>query len=135
MSLEKQSTMKQSYLVFSECRWDWIRLGNGGSTKGGYIRESKNNGCYASNHRHGGVCEVGMLRSVIETSREILISVVRKHDPNTTSGTSFDEAILAYEEVGVAHSSVEAPVMGRRAKEPYLVDVNREAKEMRWQIN
>jgi hypothetical protein len=35
-------------------------------------------------------------------------------------------------EVGVAHSSVEASVMERGAKGPYLVNVNREAKDVRW---
>ena len=86
-----------------------------------------------------------MLRSVIETSREIPISVKRMHDSNTTNDTSFDKVSLAYEEVGVAHSSDEAPVMGSRAKEPYLVDVNSEEglhsqearpqRDMRWQVN
>jgi len=37
---------------------------------------------------------------------------------------------LARQEVGEVHSSVEALVMRSGAKEPYLVEVNREGKEM-----
>jgi len=112
MSLDKQSTMKQSYLVFSECRWGWIRLGNGASTQGRSAREPKNNRCYVSNYRHGGVYGVGMLRSVIETSREILMSADGLHKLEATDATSsLNKGMLAGEEVGVAHSSVDGFVM------------------------
>jgi hypothetical protein len=62
-----------------------------------------------------------MQRSDIETSREIL--------------RSRGNGAAGYQEVGVAHSSVETSVMESGAKEPYLVDVNREAKEERWLEN
>jgi hypothetical protein len=63
-----------------------------------------------------------MLRNVIETSREILISANGLHKPEATGVTSsLNENIMA-------HSSVEDSVMEIGAKEPYLVDVNREAR-------
>lgn len=64
---------------------------------------------------------VGMLRSDLETNREIRKSCRGKAGIDS--------------EVGVAHSSVETSVMERGAKGPYLVKVNREAKEERWLEN
>ena len=64
---------------------------------------------------------VGMLRSDLETNREIQ----RPHRGKAAGNL----------EVGVAHSSAEASVMERGAKGPYLVKVNREAKEERWLEN
>jgi hypothetical protein len=64
---------------------------------------------------------VGMLGSDMETSRDIL--------------KSCREDAGGGQEVGVAHSSEEASVMERGAKGPYLVDVDREAKDVRWLEN
>lgn len=61
---------------------------------------------------------VGMLRSDLETSREIPEGLSRGAGVNR--------------EVGVARSSAEASVMERGAKGPHLVKVNREAKDVRW---
>ncbi len=55
-----------------------------------------------------------MWRSVVETKREILLCHIHYHK----------------EEVGKVHSSDEALVMRCGAKEPYLVAVNREIKDM-----
>lgn len=129
MSLENATTMKLSLSDYGESRWGWIRLGNDALflKRSGGVPESKNNRCYASSHRHGGVGGVGMLRSVIETNREILTDVEINEAIKTTRTTSpCDKGVVVCEEVGVAHSSVDASVMECRAKEPYLVDVNRE---------
>lgn len=114
-----------------ESRRDRISLGNDMSSETRSVSESKNNRYDASNHRHGGVGGVGMLRSMIETSREILRDAeVRVAVRATRTASPSDKGALVCEEVGVAHSSVNAPVMGSGAKEPYLVDVNREGKEV-----
>ena len=127
MSLDKQTTMKLNLLARGESRRGWIRLGNGASISGGRASESKNNKCYASSYRHGGVGGVRMLRSVIETSREILIDAkVNKATKATHIASPSDKNVMLHEEVGVANMSDDAPVMGCGAKEPYLVDVNRE---------
>jgi hypothetical protein len=121
--------MKLILLARGESRRSWIRLGNDNYMKHSAIRESKNSRCYASSHRHGGVGGVGTLRSVIETSREILISANGLHKPEATGVTSsLNENIMADKEDGMAHSSVEGSVMETGTKEPYLVDVNREAR-------
>ncbi len=79
---------------------------------------------------------VGMQRSDIETSREILMNVLAGEPAETTRISShYGKGVLVYQEVGVAHSSAETSVMERGAKGPYLVDVNREAKEERWLEN
>lgn len=64
---------------------------------------------------------VGMRRSEMETSREIL---------NQCCGN-----VALSEEVGRVRSSEEASVMERGAKGPCLVSVNREAKDVRWLVN
>lgn len=70
-----------------------------------------------------------MLRNVIETNREILTDVsLMKVSKTTHTASPCDKSAAVYEEVGVAHSSVETSVMERGAKEPYLVDVNREVR-------
>lgn len=51
-------------------------LGKDASLSERSVPESKSNKCDVSSHRHDGVREVAMLRSVIETSREILAAVV-----------------------------------------------------------
>ena len=112
MSLESVKTMKQNSSHNCECRRGWIRLGKGVSSFARRVRESRNNRCYASNHRHGGVCEVGMLRSEIKTSREIPRSVEEWHDSDTTTHTSPCKVSVASGEVGMVHSSDETPVMG-----------------------
>ena len=92
-------------------------------------------------YRHGGVGVVGMLGSEIEISREILTDAESKEAGNATRITSgFREGVLVRQEVGVAHSSASPEREGdscneRGAKGPYLVDVNREAKEGRWLEN
>jgi hypothetical protein len=121
MSLEKQSTMKPNCSVRSEGRWDWIRTGKGVSSIAGGAREFRDNRCHTSNHRHGGVCVVGMSRSDAETSREI---------PEWPHGNG-----RMPREVGMVHSSVDASVMGGGAKGPYLVGATREAKDVRWPVN
>ena len=139
--------MKLNILEWCESRRNLIRLGNDLPSATRCVPESKNNRCYASSYHHSGVGEVGMLRSVIETSREILtdaeINEAIKATRITSCYHSKDASVC--EEVGMAHSSVDAPVMGCGAKEPYLVDVNREVKwmhpavrsnkEVRWLIN
>ena len=117
MSLEKaKTTMKPSLWVMGEGRRNVIRLGNDtlSSTQGGRsVPESRNNGCYASRYRHGGVSGVGMWRSEAGKRRGILICDVQ----------------ASRKEAGKVHSSVEALVMRRGAKEPYLVAVNRRVKD------
>jgi len=76
-----------------------------------------------------------MLRSEIETSREILIdtsSPFRNGSVEITHTTSClnSKGVLVGKEVGGVYSSVDVPVMGYGAKRPYLVDVNREGKDM-----
>jgi len=71
-----------------------------------------------------------MLRSVIETSREILAVVKVGETSKTLRIASYQnsEYVWDCEEVGGVHISDEASVMDCGAKEPYLVDVNREVK-------
>ena len=84
-----------------------------------------------------------MLRSVIETSREVLIGVrfvfltSSRMAGETTTVTSYQNSKRrsVNEEVGVAHSSDDGFVMKHGAKEPYLVDANREGKDVRWLVN
>jgi hypothetical protein len=125
-------TMKLSLLTPDESRRDWMKLGNDASLREGSVRESKNNRCYVSSHHHGGVREVGMLRSVIETSREILTDAEINEAIKATgiSSCQNSKGVMVDEEVGVARSSVDAPVMGSGAKGPYLVDVNREGRDV-----
>jgi len=138
MSLEILRTMKLIPLSEGESRRGWIRLGNDSPSAWRRVPESKNNRCYTSSHRHGGVCGVGMLRSVIETSREILIGVrfvfltSSRMAGETTTVTSYQNSKRrsVNEEVGVAHSSDDGFVMKLGAKEPYLVGANREGKDV-----
>lgn len=92
-----------------------------------------------------------MLRSVIETNREILtdISLCIRNERNEITHVSscyHSKNVMVGEEVGVVRSSCDDLVMRLGAKGPYLVDVNREVsrlalavpalrKEMRWLIN
>lgn len=77
-----------------------------------------------------------MLRSVIEISREILIGANSLHKLEATDVTSsLNESMMAGKEVGVAHSSVDDSVMEFGAKEPYLVDVNREVRIDTFQVS
>jgi hypothetical protein len=71
-----------------------------------------------------------MLRSVIETSREILAVVAVSKMSKTPCMTSYQNSEDAGDckEVGGVHSSDDGFVMKLGAKEPYLVDVNREVK-------
>ena len=103
--------MKQSISRQYECRRNWIRLGNGASTESRSVRESKNNRCNASNYCHGGVYEVGMLRSDTETRRDILMNAEERHLSEATNYTSLGKVDLIDEEVGGVHSSVETSVM------------------------
>jgi len=125
-------TMKPNILEWCEGRRDLIRTGNDTPLKRKSVPESRNNRCNASNHHRSGVGEVGMLRSEIEISREILMEAksYKKLKATSTTSCKHSKGELIYEEVGMVHSSVEVPVMGHRAKEPYLVDVNREKKDM-----
>jgi hypothetical protein len=66
---------------------------------------------------------------VIETNREILTyGKNSKEDKPTHTTNPCDKSVLVCEEAGMAHSSVEDSVKEIGAKEPYLVDVNREAR-------
>ena len=139
MSLEKESTMKPIPWVRGEGRRDEIRLGKSASEARSIhhalnVRsapESKHNRCKASHHRHGGVGGVGMLRRSVEIKNEILSCAQRiRINEQQTSQARESEDVLAWEEVGKAHSSVDALVMRSGAKEPYFVDVNLEAKEV-----
>jgi hypothetical protein len=77
-----------------------------------------------------------MRRSDIETSREILINAESGKPEKATCITSYNgKGALVHQEVGGVHSSVDGFVMKHGAKEPYLVDVNREVKEERWLEN
>jgi len=60
--------MKLILLTPGESRRGWMTLGKGSSLLERDAPVSKNNRCIESSHRHGGVREVGMLRSVIEKS-------------------------------------------------------------------
>lgn len=124
--------MKLILLTPGESRRGWMTLGKGSSLLERDAPESNNNRCIESSHRHGGVREVGMLRSVIEKSREILTGAESSKMIKATRITSCknSKGVLVSEEVGVARSSVDASVMGGGAKEPHLVDVNREGKDM-----
>jgi hypothetical protein len=128
-------TMKLNLLTPDESRWDWMNLGNDASltlTSEGSIPESKSNRCYVSSHRHGGVRGVGMLRSVIDIIREILIDAEIGKTIKATHIASChnSKGVMVGKEVGGVYSSVDVPVMGYGAKRPYLVDVNRERKDM-----
>lgn len=71
-----------------------------------------------------------MLRNVMETSMEILTDAEINEAIKATRITSYvhGKGVLVGEEVGMARSSDDAPVMGSGAKEPYLVEVNREVR-------
>ena len=114
-----------------ESRRDWIRLGNDTSSETRSVPESKNNRYDASNHRHGGVGGVGMLRRVMKLRGEILKCAYRIYSYEQQASQAYKgKGVLALEEVGEARSSVEALVMRCGAKEPYFGDVNREAKDV-----
>jgi hypothetical protein len=135
MSLDNLIPMKLILLTPGESRRGWMKLGNDASLSERRISESKNNRHHVSSHRHGGVREVGMLRSVIETSRENLTdtpSFPRNGRQGKTHNSSCrtSKSVLVCEEVGGVHSSDEGFVMKHGAKEPYLVEVNRERKDM-----
>ena len=98
MSLEKEITMKLNPWSGGESRRDWIRLGNDTSSETRSVPESKNNRYDASNHRHGGVGGVGMLRSMIETNREILMGAeVNKVAEATDITSPRDKGVLVCE--------------------------------------
>jgi len=102
MSLETyKNTMKLTYWLARESRWGQIRIGtNASCNHAGSVPESKDNRCNASVHRHGGVCVVGMLRSGLETSREIHVRAEEWECSEATGVTSVkSEGILAYGEV------------------------------------
>ncbi|MCF6314077.1 MAG: hypothetical protein L3J39_16640 [Verrucomicrobiales bacterium] len=127
--------MKPILLTPGEGRRGWMKLGNDASLLKRSVPESKNNRCYVSSHRHGGVREVGMLRSVIETSREVLadaLSPSGNGEPEATHIASCrnSKGVRVCEEVGGGRSSDDGFVMKHGAKEPYLVEVNREGKDM-----
>ncbi len=132
MSPDITNTMKPILLTPGEGRRGWIRLGNDAAGNPSSVSESKENRCYVSSHRHGGVRGVGMLRSVIEKSREILAAVFPRQKGGTPHVASYQnsEDMRSCKEVGRVYSSVDDFVMKFGAKEPYLVDVNREAKDM-----
>ena len=69
-----------------------MNLGNDASLFEGSVLESKSNRCYVSSHRHGGVREVGMLRSVIAENREILIDAEINEAIKATRITSCDNS-------------------------------------------
>jgi len=96
------------------------------------ILEFRNNRYYVSHYHRSGVGEVGMLRSEIETSREILMEAKShiKLDATDTTSCKHSESVLFYKEVGMAHSSADVSVIEHRTKQPYLIDVNREEKDM-----
>ena len=130
MSLENCQTMKPIPWGLGEGRWDEIRLGIEASSLRRSFLESKNNRCNASHHRHGGVSGVGMLRRVMKLRGEILsrATSIRMREQQA-SQVRENKDVLAWEEVGKAHSSEEALVMRCGAKEPYFVDVNKEVKD------
>ena len=99
-----------------------MTFGNDASLKEGSVPESKNNRCIESSHHHGGVREVGMLRSVIEKSREILADAKINEAIKVTGNPSCrnSKGALVSEEVGVVRSSDEVSVMENGAKGPYL---------------
>ena len=113
-------TTKLSFYDVSESRRVWVRLGNNASANCRSIPESKNNRYDAPKHHCGGVCGVGMLRSEIETSREILMSAKEEHYSKATTHTSLtkDKVSLAYEEVGGVHKSVKSFVMKEEQRSP-----------------
>jgi hypothetical protein len=132
MSLENSTTMKLSILARCESRRDSVRIGNDFLQQKEGVSESKYNRCYAPSYRHSGVGGVGMLRSVIETNREILTAFEVNETTKTSRVASYgnSECMGNCKEVGGVHSSVDVSVMECGAKEPYLVDVNRERKDM-----
>ena len=105
-----------------------MNLGKDAFLSKGSVSESKSNKCYVSSHCHGGVCEAGMLRGVIETSREILTGLEISKMTDSSHVTSYrnSENMRNCKEVGGGHNSVDASVLEFGAKEPCLVDVNRE---------
>ncbi len=105
-----------------------MNLGNDASLSERSVPESKNNRQYVSSHHHGGVREVGMLRSVIDITREILIDAEINEAIEATRITSCDNSknVMVGEEVGGANKSVDNLCNEDGAKKPYLVDVNRE---------
>jgi len=107
--------MKLILLTPGESRRGWMTLGKGSSLLERDAPVSKNNRCIESSHRHGGVREVGMLRSVIEKSREILTGAKKSKKIEATRITSckHSKGVLVSEEVGVARSSEDASVMER----------------------
>ena len=81
-----------------------------------------------SGHRHGVVCEHGMVEPIVVLKEEICAS--GRYRP--TADTSGDPArfVLAGAEVGEVRSSDEA-ANHRGAKGPHLVEVNSEAEDRR----
>lgn len=131
MSLENATPMKLSLSDYGESRWGWIRLGKDAPVINRSVPESKNNRYDASSQHHGGVGGVGMLRNGIETNREILTDGMNSKEVKPTHATSHpDKSVLVCEEVGGVHSSDDGFVMKLGAKGPYLVDVNREGKDV-----
>ena len=132
MSLDTYRTMKPIPWARGEGRRDEIRFGIEASSLKRSFLESKHNRYHASHYRHGGVCEVGVLRSIVGKRGEILTSAddLYRHQQQTLQVFQTDKDVLAREEVGGAHSSVEAFVMRSRAKGLYLVDVNQEGKDV-----
>ena len=130
MSLESARTTKPSILEWCEGRRDLIRSGNDPLELIKRVPESRNNGSNASNHHRSGVGEVGMLGSEIETSREIPVNAEGESRGKVHHKSQTRQGCSVHGEVGMVRSSVDAPVMGCRAKGSYLVDVNREEKDM-----
>jgi hypothetical protein len=128
MSLENSTTMRLSILVRCESRRNSVRFGNDFLQQKKEVLESKYNRCHAPSYRPSGVGGVGMLRSVIETNREILTAVEVNETTDASHVTSYrnSECMGNCKEVGGVHSSVDVSVMEYGAKGPYLVNVNRD---------
>jgi hypothetical protein len=114
-----------------------MTLGNGKSLKEGEAPEAKNNRCIESSHRHGGVREVGMLRNVIATISEILIDAKRAERESEANKATRIASCFSTARVRWSVRKSEGHVvvligfvMKQGARAPYLVDVNREGKDM-----
>lgn len=142
MSLVKFKSVKPSYSRYSEGWQEWLKTSKGRIAVSGAVGESGDNSYHVSIHHHGGVSGDGMFGSNMEISREILTDAEPKEAGEATCITSCQNSkgVLVCQEVGVAHSSARparerSSCKGSGAKEPYLVNVNREAKEERWLEN
>lgn len=118
LSLEKRTSMKPIRSTRGEGRRDWIRIGKGLSPEGGGSENPRTMG----DKRPVNV----MAGSAWSECGE----VIWRQAGRSSKGKGGD--VGPREEVGGVHSSEEASVMERGAKGPWLVNVNSEAKDVRW---